>query len=101
MPVTEEAIELDEEWRTDDMSLAAYLRYLNPEDFLRYEWEGASCYIVFERSEEIVQQATSFMGGDARVDPVRYLSVRAQVREELKSSRPSTDGQHPRRAFND
>lgn len=99
MPVSEEVLEKDKEWRTDDMSLAAYLRYVNTEDFLRYEWEGSSCYIIFERSEEIVKQATDFMGGDALVDPVRYLAVRAQVRDELKSSRPSTDGHQPRRAF--
>lgn len=80
---------IDGEWRTDDMSLAAYLRYMSDADFLRYEWDGKSCFMVFERSNEILRQAVDFMGGEALVDPVRYLAVRAEIRSEIQASDPT------------
>lgn len=77
-----------EEWRTDDLALAAFLRYQDEDDFIQFEWDGSSCFCVFRHSDELVRDAGNFMGGNATVDPVRYNLIYAQVRNDMRKSRP-------------
>ncbi len=78
------------EWSTDDLALAAFL-VLECEDWLlRYDWDHGSCFVVFKRSELLLDCVTEYVSKDARVEPIQYNLVFARVRNTMRDSRPAT-----------
>lgn len=79
---------MEEHWITDDLALAAYLVYTDDTDHVGFKWDHDSCFVVFNRSEKLLRETVTFMGGEALVDPVRYNATFARVRNGMRSSKP-------------
>lgn len=78
---------MNELWKTDNMSLAAYLKLNVP--LVKTEWNNSgdrrSCYWFFEDTEFLADLVTEFMGGEASVDPREYNSTIAGMKKEMFS----------------
>lgn len=84
-------------FKTNDMSMAAFLS-LSTEP-LRVEWNDKdnSCYWYFQDTVELSDLVTDFSGGKASVDPKVYSYRYAQMKKDmfaLKDGR-HRDGHHP------
>lgn len=71
-----------ETWETHELSLAAYLA-LEMECDPEYVWEGDQCYFVFPRSERLLNEVVSFLGGEADVEPREYFMKAADVKKAM------------------
>lgn len=80
-----EATEEVQTWKTDSMSLAAYLSLYFPIVDVLYE-EGqrrGSFYWHFDDCQELADAVADFVGGIALVNPREYNDAVAQVKREM------------------
>jgi len=72
----------NDEHRTQDMSLVAYLKGMEiPYD--RMELNGDQVTWVFEKTERFSDELDAFVTGEAVVDPKQYTRDVARIRERL------------------
>lgn len=67
-------------FKTDNMSLAAFLHMSRP--IVRTEWRGRTCSWLFEKADGMQSQIDEFLRGDARVDPVQYNDSYSKLKTE-------------------
>ena len=73
----------EQRWRTDDMSLAAFLAIKFP--VLSVEWHGNSCYWFFEDSDELADEVSDYAGDIAKVNPREHSSMVGRLKREMFS----------------
>ena len=75
-------------WRTDDIALAAYLRYLDyPLEEL--EWDLNSCFFLFKRTDKLIADVQDFVSDEALVIPRRYSMVFGQLKKAMFEDHPN------------
>lgn len=92
--MAEERVEkVDGLWKTNDMSLAAFL-VLHSEP-VRSEWsvQDNTCYWYFADSQELAALVSSFSGNQALVDPKVYSYRYAQMKKEMFALKDSHHAQ--------
>lgn len=83
-------------FKTNDMSLAAYL-CLHKEP-VQCEWNHRtnSCYWFFTDGDGLDELVTAYSGGQARVDPKEYSYHYAQLKKSMNALRDGQwDGSFP------
>jgi hypothetical protein len=75
----------EDQWRTDDMALAAFLLVEFGEDpFL--VWEMSSCYFVFKEPDDVFLEAVQdFFSGKATIEPRKYNMAFAKLKKAVFS----------------
>lgn len=81
-------------WRTDDLSLAAYLAYELGED-PSMEWEQGSCLFVFTDSGDIGPAVQAYISGDATVEPREYNLEHGKLKKAMFSHPDSPSRRKP------
>lgn len=72
----------DQTWETHELSLAAYLALelgVDP----TYLWDGDNCYFSFPRSQSLLNEVVSFLGGEADVEPREYYMKTADIKKAM------------------
>lgn len=92
--VTEEFV--TEEFRTDNMALAAFL-IQNDITLCRAEWHNdgdgrRGCYWTFEDSEELANLVTDFVGGLASVEPQKFNRIMGDLKHRMFRLPGAPDG---------
>jgi hypothetical protein len=70
-------------YRTNDMALAAYLNMHGHMHQRMEKRNGRECVWVFYQSEPLRRLCEGFLGGNAQVEPKRYLQEVSAVRKEM------------------
>ena len=73
-----------EDWRTDDMSLAAFLS-LTLEQDPEIEWEMESCYFVFDKCDQLIDAVAGFLSDTVKVSPRQYNLEMAKMKKAIFS----------------
>jgi len=84
-----------EEWKTDNLGLAAFLVHVDHE-ILRREWQGVECWFIFQHTDELSDDVADFTGSAAEVDPERFLRTYNAVKREMLNERPVIEHQPKR-----
>lgn len=74
--------QINHEWRTDDMALAAYIALEGGIDPAMH-WEMESCYFVFHDGKELEAAVTEFVSGRARVEPRQYNMTFSRLKKAM------------------
>lgn len=80
-------------WRTDDMSLAAFLMVDRDDEtgeafeMLYSEWDGKSCFWYFNESPELSAAVADYFGGTALVDPRHHSVTVARLKRDMFAAR--------------
>lgn len=74
-------------WSTSMMYVAAYLR-LQGYEILDIEVNlGGRDYLIFEETEQLIEEANRCFDGSARVEPRRYSGCYGEVRKAMLEAR--------------
>lgn len=86
---TEEVRDLDPEefFRTNDMSMATYLK-VRGHVTQAVDWKSGTCYWIFRVSDLLLDEVDRFLGGDALIEPKEYNRVFTQTKREFYDSKP-------------
>lgn len=75
-------IMLETGWRTDNLSLAAYLRY--QQHRFEIELENSKAWVYFKETDKLRKDIMDYLAGDAIVEPDNFakwlLTMRADAR---------------------
>lgn len=83
-------------FKTNDMSLAAFLMLHKPAVKCEWNFNTNSCYWYFPQDAELDKLVTSYSGSTALVDPKEYSYHYAQLKKSMNALRDGEwDGQFP------
>lgn len=68
-------------WKTDDITLAAWLRMSLP--LQDTEWDYDKCSWIFEDSDELADRVAEYIGGQAEANLKEYNQIIANMKREM------------------
>lgn len=69
------------QWKTDDVTLAAFLKMHAP--LLMTRWEHDKCYWIFEDTDDLADLVSEYIGGKAEGNLKEYNSIIAALKREM------------------
>jgi hypothetical protein len=76
-----------EKWITDDLALATFLHMEH--EIMGLEWrEPSDCFFIFELTDDLMDDAATFSGGLASVDPREFMRIYGALKRKMTASRP-------------
>lgn len=73
---------VEEEWRTRDMAMVAYLATKDI-NYIRMERNRRSCFWYFEDTDELRDEVDAFTQGDALVEPSTFNENFGRIKREM------------------
>jgi len=80
------------EWRTDDTSLAAFLVYRGY-IVLRTGWRRRTCEWYFLEDDNLVDEVFDYLAGTTKVEPRAYMEAYVNLKKKMLRDRPSVESQ--------
>lgn len=81
------------DYRTSDMALVSYLKFLGhePQDVV---WENGTCYWIFVQSDGLISSVDTYASGQATIEPKEYNRLFGKTKREFFDNNPD---EHNRR----
>lgn len=76
-----ETDEFEQTWKTDDVTLAAFLKMHVP--CVGTEWDSDKCFWVFDDTDELADHVSDYIGGQAEGNLKEYNSIIASLKREM------------------
>lgn len=73
-------------WSTDRTNLAAYVVMMGHEP-AAVRWRNGTCHWYFEKTAELLIEASTFIRGEARVEPIAFGAVIRSLNREMQEAR--------------
>lgn len=83
----ERILDPEDFFRTNDMSMATYLKVKGHVTQM-IDWKSGTCYWIFRISDLLLDEVDKFLAGEALIEPKEYNRVFTQTKREFYDSKP-------------